>query len=128
MTLINPNWFERRSPRERLLILALGLILLIFAISAIVWVLSGGGKGKKEEQLETNIDRQIGINAVVTNIKTNAEVQANEATNQSNQATANFSNSVNRDSSTFTGNSTDKFCRRFPSDSSCRDWTDPQRR
>jgi hypothetical protein len=99
--------------------IALGGILLI---ALVVWIFSGGGESKKEEQLETNIDTHKGEANVIGNLVTNQQQAVNNAANTTNQAVGDLGNSVNRDSSTFNGNSTDRFCRRFCHDSTCIEW------
>ena len=99
--------------------IAVGGILLI---ALIVWIFSGGGESKKEGNLGTNIDTHKGEANVIGNLVTNQQTAVNNAANITNQAVGDLGNSVNRDSSSFNGNSTDRFCQRFPNDSTCDEW------
>ena len=91
----------------------LGLILVIGAI--IFWAYSGSG------QKEIDLNRNIGV------IDGNAQVKeqiANEKANITNQALNNLNAVLQRDSNSFTGNTTDKFCGNpaFQCDSTCADY------
>lgn len=100
--------------------IAVGGIVLLLVLS---YVFCGGsGPDKTDQQIQSNIDQQKGANAVIGNLVTNQQKEVNNAANITNQALGNFANSVNRDSSTFGGNSTDRFCERFPHDSTCVEW------
>jgi hypothetical protein len=100
-------------------ILPLALVLIL----VLNYVFCGGsGPDKKDQQIQSNIDQQKGVNAVIGNLVTNQEQVVNNAANNTNQAVNDFHNSVNRDSSTFGGNSTERFCQRFPCDSTCAEW------
>lgn len=124
MSLVEPTMLDRfkmLSPRKQVLSIAIALIVLILGTSLLVWTLSGGGKGKKEERLETNIDRGFGQNAVIGNLVTNQQEAVNNAAKNTNNAIRDLANSVNRDSSTFNGNrANSRYCARFPEDSTCR--------
>lgn len=109
------------SPRKQVLLIVIALIVLILGTSLLVWVVSGGGKGKKEEKLETNIDRGFGQNAVIGNLVTNQQTEVNNAAKNTNNALRDLANSVNWDSSTFNGKrANSRFCERFPDDSTCK--------
>jgi predicted PurR-regulated permease PerM len=125
MTMVDPNWFERRTPRQIVAILAIVLILL----GVIFWAYCDSS-GRGEEPLIKNIGISEGKNAIQSNLIANQENVVNNAENKANQANANLANSVDRDSGSFSGNAADAddaFCRNFPNDSSCRDWRMRQR-
>jgi hypothetical protein len=96
-------------------------LVLILAIALVVWIFSGSGSGKIE-RLETNRDVHKGEAGVISNLVTNQQQEVNGAAKQTNEGIGNFHSSVNRDSSTFNGNGTDRFCERFPNDSTCDEW------
>lgn len=122
MSLIAPTMWERTSLRTKLIVLA-GVLLLL---GLIFWAYSGGGAGEKERKLNENIGIDAGKNVVISNLVTNQQGVVNNAANQTQQGEVNFNLSVNRDSSTFGGSSTDKFCQRFVCDSSCAEWRKQQ--
>lgn len=97
-------------------------IVAVLAISLLVWVFSGGGKGKIENQLESNIDQGKGRESVIGNLVTNQQEVVNRASNQKDKDLLDLNNTQLRDSSTFEGSSTERFCRRFPCDSTCIAW------
>jgi hypothetical protein len=96
------------------------LVLVLIAIAAYGFC-GGSGPSRKEQQLESNIDQQKGVNAVITNqIKEQTNVVNGKAEN-TNQAVNDLRDSVNRPSNQFDGNrANDRFCRDFPDDPSCR--------
>lgn len=98
------------------------VLALILIIGGLIWWAVESGRSGKIEDLNANINQLKGVNAVVTNQKIEVQNEVNQAANISNQAAANFNQSVNRDSSEFTGNSTDRFCARFCRDSTCVEW------
>lgn len=95
---------------------ALALVLILVG-----WYLFFGGKSGTDE-LEDQISGQKGVNAVIVNQIANQEGVVNNAETIANQANGNLANSIRRDSNTFSGNSTDKFCERFVCDSTCGQW------
>lgn len=101
---------------KRWTILAL-ITFLVLVGSYLFW----GGKSGTDE-LEDDISGQKGVNAVITNQIANQEGVVNNAANDSKEAETNFNSSVNRDSNSFHGNSTDSFCKRFVCDSTCAEW------
>lgn len=122
MSLIDPGWFEKLSIKQRLYVVIIGLIGLVLLVSLVIWIFSGGGTTKKEKDLGSNIDRQIGVNSVIGNLVANQQEAVNNAANNTNRALNILRNSDNIDSSVLTGNSEDKFCQRFPNDSTCEEW------
>jgi hypothetical protein len=99
-------------------IAALALVLILVAAYGFC---GGSGPSKKEQQLETNIDQQKGVNAVIGNLITNQQQVVNNAANNTNKAIGDLGNSVNRPSNQFDGNrANDRFCRDFPNDPSCQ--------
>lgn len=99
--------------------IVLGIAVAIVVLLA--WYCSSG-TDRKGQQMESNIDVHKGEANVIGNLVTNQETEVNSAANSTNQALGNLANSVNRDSSTFNGNSTNRFCERFPNDSTCAEW------
>lgn len=118
MTLIQPNWFERRTPRQIVAILVAILVL----IGLILWAYSGDSQSEKERKNAVNIGISQGQNGIITDLVENQNGVVQNAANNTNQAVNDFHNSVNRDSGTFIGNSTDVYCGRFPCDTSCGEW------
>lgn len=96
-------------------ILALVLVLVFLA-----WLFFGDGRNNRNETLESDISGQKGVNAVITNQIEVQQIEVNNAVNNSKEAEVNFNRSLNQDSSSFTGNATERFCARFPKDSTCR--------
>jgi hypothetical protein len=97
---------------------ALAIVLLL----VMSYVFCGGsGPTKKEQQIQSNIDQQKGVNAVITNqIKEQTNV-VNGKSENTNQAVNDLRNSVARPSNQFDGNrANDRFCRDFPDDPSCK--------
>ena len=91
-----------------------GIILLILLG---LWLWAYSGNGEKEGEHIGNIGRIDG----------NAEVKeqiANEKANTTNQTLNNLNAVLQRDSNSFTGNSTDKFCGNpvFQCDSTCENY------
>jgi hypothetical protein len=98
-------------------------VLAVVLIIVASYVFCGGsGPDKKEEKLESNIDQHKGEEKIQEQLVTNQQQEVNGAAKNTNEAIGNLRNSVNRDSSTFNGNSTDRFCERFPNDSTCDEW------
>jgi hypothetical protein len=98
-----------------------GLIAALITIGLLWWAYSGDGVSEHERKDAVNIGIDIGKNAVQANLMVNQEKEVNNAANQSNQAGNALNRSVDRDSSTFNGNSSgDRFCRDFPDDSTCQ--------
>lgn len=97
-------------------------VLAIVLVLVMSYVFCGGsGPDKKTEQLESNIDQQKGVNAVIGNLVTNQQQVVNNAANNTNKAIGDLGNSVNRPSNQFDGNrANDRFCRNFPNDPSCK--------
>ncbi len=98
-------------------------LLLIFLL-LLGWYLFFGGPGR-QDKLEDKIAGEKGVNAAIANLIANQEVEVNKAHADSYNSETNFNLSVNRDSSTFSGNTdvgTDTFCRRFKCDGSCYEW------
>lgn len=95
---------------------AVGVLLLIILIAGGIQSCSEGRTQKKIDDIKTN----------VTTGKVESNVMANEIKNNeknTNIAANNFNNSVRTDSNRYTGaNIDDKFCRRYPTDSTCADW------
>jgi hypothetical protein len=97
---------------------ALAIVLLL----VMSYVFCGGsGPDKKDQQIQSNIDQQKGVNAVITNqIKEQANV-VNQKAENTNQAVNALDQSVDRPSNQFDGNrANDRFCRDFPNDPSCK--------
>lgn len=117
MSLIDPNFFQR----HRIALAIGGVILLLFIVGGF-FAYCTNGLDKKEKEIQSNIDQQIGVNAVLANQISNQQGVVNDAANNTNQALGDLANSVNRDSSTFNGNGTNEFCRRFCDDSTCAEW------
>ncbi len=95
---------------------------LVVALGLLFWYLSTTSREKTIERLETNIATQTGVNAVLTNTKIHLDAEVNKTIENSNQAQANFNSSLSTDSNQFHGDSTNKFCIRFPCDSTCGEW------
>jgi hypothetical protein len=97
-----------------------GLALVLIA-GRLTDFAAAADRSKKEQQLETNIDQQKGVNAVIGNLITNQQQVVNNAANNTNKAIGDLGNSVNRPSNQFDGNrANDRFCRDFPNDPSCK--------
>jgi hypothetical protein len=97
-------------------------LVLIIAGYYVFFGGSSSGPDKKEEQIESNIDQHQGEAGVIANQVTNQQQEVDDAATNTNEAIGNLHNSVNRDSSTFNGNGTNRFCERFPCDSTCDEW------
>lgn len=117
MSLIDPNFLQRHK-----IALSIGGVILLLFIIGLFFGYCSNQLEKKEKQIQANIDQQKGVNAVITNQIVNQQEVVNNASNNTNQAVNDFRDSVNRDSGTFGGNGTDKFCSRFPCDSTCVEW------
>jgi hypothetical protein len=101
-------------------------VLVLAGVLIIVgsYIFCGGSNGPSptEANLQSNVDQGKGAAKVIVNQVTNQQQEVNGAAKQTNEGIGNFHSSVNRDSSTFNGNGTDRFCERFPNDSTCDEW------
>ncbi|MBK8810736.1 MAG: hypothetical protein IPN69_08405 [Acidobacteria bacterium] len=77
---------------------------------------------KKIDRIEGNITEQNVIGNILANEKANINGEVNRSEQNTNNARRDLDNSRRTDSGVFTGNSEDKFCRKFPNDSSCFEW------
>jgi hypothetical protein len=102
--------------------IAIGIVLIL-ALVGLFTLCGRDSRDKKAEQIkEQIIEDKVEAN-VIANQKEEIKVEVNNAQNNSNIAANNFNNVVRRDSNAYNGaNATDKFCRRFPGDSSCAEW------
>jgi len=117
------NWFRNLSPRWMVLIVAASVFAVIILFG---WMFGNCGDARNRNRLnEINAD-QSNINAGITVIegqKTETKSEVKNAQQNSNNANAAFSNSVLRDSNNFDGNrAANRFCERFPADSTCKEW------
>src|SRR5438445_2595049 len=118
MSLINPNWFEKLTPRGKVYAIIAALLAVLIIILVIFWAFSGGKKD--ENPLINNIGVANGVNGVLTNLVTNQEGVVKNAEINTNQAGNALNKSVNRPSNSFDGNrANSRFCRDFPGDPSC---------
>jgi hypothetical protein len=105
--------------KHKFVLTIVGLLILLFIIGG-VFSFCSRSIDKKEEKLESNIDQQKGVNAVLVNQIANQQEVANGAANETNQALGNLGNSINRPSNQFDGNrANERFCRNFPTDPTC---------
>ena len=103
--------------KDKWWIFALGILLIALTF----WLFFGDGRNNKNEQLESNIDQQKGVNSVLVNQANQLGNEVKAKSQNTNEAVNAVNQSVNRDSSTFNGNgASDRFCRDFPDDSSCK--------
>lgn len=114
------TWFQRFTKAvtdHYIIALIIGALLII----AVIWGI-GTYKDSQNIKIQANIDQDSGKANVISNLIVNQGNVVNEQANISNQAFNDFHNSVNTDSSNFTGNAENKFCTRFPCDSTCVEW------
>jgi F0F1-type ATP synthase membrane subunit b/b' len=98
--------------------------LLIFA-SLAFWVDScrQNRLEKKIDRIESNITEAETISNVLTNQKENIKQEVDTIEVNKNAAKENINASIKRDSSTYDyREAEDKFCRRYPCDTSCQSW------
>ncbi len=119
MTMIDPTWFEKRTPRQQLAIVVGVLVLILLAVAFVMWLYSDDTL--KQGELKGNIGVANGANAVVGNLVNNQNQVIKNAEINANKASDDLNASVNRPASQFDGNrANDRFCRNFPNDPGCR--------
>ncbi len=97
------------------------LPVLILTVAFLIWILTPNGPNKKDEQLKANIAEQKGEANVIQTQRNTTLKEIEDAANNTNRALDNLNRSINRDSTTFDANlATNRFCKQFPEDSSCR--------
>lgn len=75
---------------------------------------------RREEKKIANTKTNITVGKIESNIAAN---EVKNAETNTNNAAVNFNRSVRTDSNQYTGaNADDKFCRRYPRDSTCAEW------
>jgi hypothetical protein len=102
--------------------IVLGAIILLIVFG--MWMDSCRTQNREEKKAEINaniLKDKIESN-ILTNEKANINGDVKNAIENSNGALGNLDNSVKRDSNSFSGNATDKFCERFCGDSTCAEW------
>jgi septal ring factor EnvC (AmiA/AmiB activator) len=116
------DWlWNKWTGRARLIIYGSLLLILFCAF----WIDScrQNRTEKKIEKIEGNIKEQEVIANVLQNQKANLQAEVNATGNNANQARENFNQAANKDSSAYDASAAeDKFCRRYPCDTSCKEW------
>ena len=126
------NW-----AKIKFLLIDVGLGAFAFAVkywylilALVLFILIGGyiqscrrdSLEKKIDRIEGNITEQNVIGNILTNEKANINKEVKQNESNTNDARRDLDNSRRTDSGVFTGNSEDKFCRKFCLDSTCIEW------
>lgn len=97
----------------------LGLVVLLIALALTLGYCERRTIDKLN-QIESNIDQQKGVNSVIEVQRNTSVEEVTNAQTTTNNAINTMHNSNARDSSTFAGNAHQRFCERYPTDSTCK--------
>jgi hypothetical protein len=103
-------------------LIGIGVIVLLILFGYFVQSCNERRREEKKAEINANILKDKIESNILTNEKANINGDVKNASENSNGALGNLDNSVKRDSNSFSGNATDKFCERFCGDSTCAEW------